>query len=242
MRFSGSCRCGPSPRDQTQQHKLIPVCVRAHGLRRQPSRRGREFRPAIGSSRSTIRKLNPSMTPSRRSTTWLPEGKVAVRLVRDDKPDKPIDLATDGHALAEQCADASLPPAFENHATADANRCRTSRRNNRVETTRVPAHLPGLCARLSRRAGQSLGALLWLQSPSDSKPEDIVLQWQKICDRDGLVLIRADAQRCRSLGANRPASTCIACWSAFSLSTRSIRTAWSLAARATRGRLPGRWP
>jgi poly(3-hydroxybutyrate) depolymerase len=41
----------------------------------------------------------------------------------------------------------------------------------------------------TRAAGESLGALLWLASPSESKPDETIHQWQKSCDQTGLVLI-----------------------------------------------------
>jgi poly(3-hydroxybutyrate) depolymerase len=41
----------------------------------------------------------------------------------------------------------------------------------------------------SNAGRQSFGALLWLAPPADAKPDQVIHQWQKTCDRDGVVLI-----------------------------------------------------
>ena len=38
-------------------------------------------------------------------------------------------------------------------------------------------------------AGQPQAAVLWLQGPNDGKSDDVVRDWQSICDRDGVMLI-----------------------------------------------------
>jgi membrane-associated protease RseP (regulator of RpoE activity) len=49
---------------------------------------------------------------------------------------------------------------------------------------RCHVYIPGSAA-----VGQSLGALLWLQSPSAAKVDEIVSQWQANCERDSFILI-----------------------------------------------------
>lgn len=41
----------------------------------------------------------------------------------------------------------------------------------------------------SHEAGQPQAAIVWLQGPSDAKPDDVIREWQSICDRDGILLI-----------------------------------------------------
>ena len=38
-------------------------------------------------------------------------------------------------------------------------------------------------------ADQPLAAILWLQAPGDAKPDDVIRDWQSICDRDGVILV-----------------------------------------------------
>jgi hypothetical protein len=41
----------------------------------------------------------------------------------------------------------------------------------------------------SHEAGQSQAAIIWLGAPTDAKPDDIIREWQTVCDRDGIMLI-----------------------------------------------------
>ncbi len=38
-------------------------------------------------------------------------------------------------------------------------------------------------------ADRSLAALLWVQNPGDSKPDDVIHDWQSVCDRFGIMLV-----------------------------------------------------
>jgi serine protease Do len=113
-----------------------------------------------------------------------PESKVTVELVRDGKP---MDLRLTATRLPGNVP-AELPPAFETQAAA-----RPEAKASAGETVDVKlAEFPHTCrvyVPSSRSEGQPLGALLWLQSPGDAKPADVIRQWQSICDRDGLILI-----------------------------------------------------
>ena len=55
----------------------------------------------------------------------------------------------------------------------------------------------------SHEAGQPQAAILWLQAPSDTKPDDIIREWQSICDRDGILLIVPSACRQGPMGTAR---------------------------------------
>jgi poly(3-hydroxybutyrate) depolymerase len=112
-----------------------------------------------------------------------PETKVTVKLDRDGKP---IDLTLTATRLPGNVP-AELPPAFETHAANPETKASAG------ETVDLKlAEFPHTCrvyVPSSRSEGQPLGALLWLQSPGDTKPADVIRQWQSICDRDGLILI-----------------------------------------------------
>jgi membrane-associated protease RseP (regulator of RpoE activity) len=41
----------------------------------------------------------------------------------------------------------------------------------------------------SHEAGLPQAAIFWLQGPNDTKPDEVIREWQPICDRDGVVLI-----------------------------------------------------
>ncbi len=113
-----------------------------------------------------------------------PEGKVALRLVREEKP---IDLALTSTRLPTNVP-GELPPAFEKLVATNANANVQTGETTELQLPEFPhtcrVYVPGTHA-----ANHSLGVLLWLPAPGDSKPEEIVRQWQKMCDRDGVVLI-----------------------------------------------------
>ena len=96
----------------------------------------------------------------------VPEGKVAVRLVRAGKP---MDLALTAARLPSNVP-ADLPPAFEITLPPTRTPPCHSRRNDRIEAARVSAYVPRLCARLAL-GRPTAGALLWLQAPGDAKPD-----------------------------------------------------------------------
>ena len=111
------------------------------------------------------------------------ESKVALRLVRDGKP---LDLSLIASPLPNNIP-SELPAANALSAagpdtTATAGELIDLKLPEFKHSCRV--YLPG-----SDSAAQPFGALLWLQAPGDAKADDIIHQWQKICDRDGIVLI-----------------------------------------------------
>ena len=112
------------------------------------------------------------------------EGKLTVRLVRADQP---IDLAITAARLPGNVP-GELPPAFEDLAAANANPVVQAGETVELKLPEFP-HTCRVVVPGSRSASHALGALLWLQAPGDSKPEEIVRQWQELCDRDGIVLI-----------------------------------------------------
>ena len=113
-----------------------------------------------------------------------PETKVTVKLARDGKP---MDFTLTAARLPGNVP-AELPPAFETHAAANPETKATAGETTDLKLPEFP-HTCRVYVPSSHSEGQPLGALLWLQSPGDTKPADVIRQWQSICDRDGLILI-----------------------------------------------------
>ena len=112
------------------------------------------------------------------------ETKVTVRLIRDGKPlDLSLAAAPLPNNIPSELPTAIAPPAAGGpEAKAAAGELTDLTLPEFKHACRV--YVPG-----SHSAGQPLGALLWLQAPGDAKADDIIHDWQKICDRDGIVLI-----------------------------------------------------
>jgi serine protease Do len=112
-----------------------------------------------------------------------PTAKVSLRLIRDDKA---IDVELSAAELPTSIP-AELPPAFETRDAA-SQPAKAAGETTELKLPEFP-HTCSVYVPATRAAGESLGALLWLVSPSESKPDETIHQWQKICDQTGLVLI-----------------------------------------------------
>jgi hypothetical protein len=111
-----------------------------------------------------------------------PESNVTVRIARKDQAS---DLTLTAAQLptsvpAELPSGADLPkPALDAKSPAG-------------ETTDVVLpEFPHSCkAYVPSSAGRSsLGVLLWVVAADEGKPDEVIRQWQKACDHDGLILI-----------------------------------------------------
>jgi serine protease Do len=107
--------------------------------------------------------------------------KVSVRVLRDGKT-KGVSLQA---APLPTTIPSDLQPAYAASELAQPRAAGESRplklpefRNN------CQIYIPAV-----RETSRSLAALIWLQSPSDAKPEATIKQWQSICDRDGILLV-----------------------------------------------------
>ncbi len=114
-----------------------------------------------------------------------PGNKTLVKLTRGDES-KEVTLtaarlpANIPGALPSAHAQASVPTdTTEKAAPGEARDLKLPEFPNKCRIY-VPA---------SHEAGQPQAVLLWLGSPTESKPDDTIRDWQTICDRDGILLI-----------------------------------------------------
>jgi serine protease Do len=114
-----------------------------------------------------------------------PANKVTVKLTRGGES-KELSLTAarlptniPGDLPSAHTASSSPKDATEKAATGESRDLKLPEFPNKCRVY-VPA---------SHEAGQPSAALLWLQAPNDVKPDDIIRDWQSICDRDGVMLI-----------------------------------------------------
>ena len=111
-----------------------------------------------------------------------PDSKVSLQLQRKEMA---MDLTLTATRLPSNVP-AELPPASE--TVNDPNATVAAGETTELKLAEFPhkcqVYVPG-----SHAIGQSLSALLWLQSPGDAKPAEVIREWQAQCDRDGIVLI-----------------------------------------------------
>ena len=115
----------------------------------------------------------------------LPGAKVAVRVLRGDKP---IDASLVAGRLPTNVL-SDLPPAYaaplaptKQDAAKPALELHDLKLAEFPETCRV--YVPP-----SHTAGRAAGVLLWLHAPGEQPSDELFREWQPICDRDGLILV-----------------------------------------------------
>ncbi len=113
-----------------------------------------------------------------------PGSKVSLQLMREAKP---IDLTLSATQLPSNIP-AELPSATVTEGSAETKPAATAGETIDLKLPEFP-HTCKLYVPSARSSDQFFGVLLWLGSPVDSKPEEIIHDWQKCCDRDGLILI-----------------------------------------------------
>jgi len=112
-----------------------------------------------------------------------PGDQVALRVVRDDQT---LDLTLTASRLPT-VVPSELPPAYV--AAVDAAEDTPAAGETRDLKL---AEFPQTCKVYvppAYEAGRALSVLLWLHTPGASDPDEVVRQWQPICDRDGLLLV-----------------------------------------------------
>ncbi|MEX2316362.1 MAG: PDZ domain-containing protein [Pirellulales bacterium] len=111
-----------------------------------------------------------------------PGDEVKVAILRNDEP---LDLKLTAAHLPTGVP-SELPPAYGEAASAAG------------ETRDLKlAALPQKCkvyVPAAHATGRPHGVLLWLHAPGESNPDEVIKQWQPICDRDGLVLVVPTAE------------------------------------------------
>jgi serine protease Do len=117
-----------------------------------------------------------------------PGNKAAVQLLRKGKS---LELTLPATRLPTNVP-GELPAAFE-APTVPSTKTTTTNAATAGETrdlklpefkNKCRVYVPA-----SHDAGRPLAAVLWLQSPNETKPDDIIRGWRSICDRDGVLLI-----------------------------------------------------
>jgi serine protease Do len=112
--------------------------------------------------------------------------KILVKLIRAGKP---LDLTLTTARLPTNVPN-ELPPAYETPATT-ADQHKTEEKHGEARDLKLP-EFPNKCriyVPASHEADRPQAAILWIQSPSDGKPDEVIRQWQSICDRDGVLLV-----------------------------------------------------
>jgi serine protease Do len=118
------------------------------------------------------------------ANSLAPGNKVAVKLMRGTKP---IELTLTAAKLPTNVP-AELPSAYK-LATNPAEPAAAAAGETRE--LKLP-EFPNKCrvyVPASHEAGRPQGAILWLQSPSEAKSDEIIRNFRSICDRDGVVLV-----------------------------------------------------
>lgn len=83
----------------------------------------------------------------------------------------------------------TLPPAYA--VLASPTGVTTKVATDKTRDLKLP-EFPNKCkiyVPASHEAGQPQAAMIWLGAPTEAKPDDIIRDWQTICDRDGIMLI-----------------------------------------------------
>jgi serine protease Do len=112
-----------------------------------------------------------------------PEGKVKIHLSRGgETKDMELTAARLPSSVPGDLPPASGPVAGDEDAVVGAGETIELKLPEFPHTCHV--YVPG-----SHAAGQSLGTLLWLPAPGESKADDVISQWQANCEREGFALI-----------------------------------------------------
>ncbi len=117
--------------------------------------------------------------------SFAPGNKVAVKLTRGgESKELSLTAARLPTNIPDDLSSAYTTPVTPTEASekAAAGETRDFKRPEFPNKCRI--YVPA-----SHEAGQLQAALLWLQGPSDAKPDDIIREWQSICDRDGILLV-----------------------------------------------------
>jgi serine protease Do len=118
------------------------------------------------------------------ANSLAPGNKVNVKLTRGGQPKE---LAVTAARLPTNVP-ATLPAAY---VASPSPTDPTKAAGGEMRDLKLP-EFPNKCriyVPASHEAGQSQAALFWLAAPTDAKPDDVIGQWQTICDRDGIMLI-----------------------------------------------------
>ncbi|HEX2475766.1 MAG TPA: PDZ domain-containing protein, partial [Lacipirellulaceae bacterium] len=123
-----------------------------------------------------------------------PGSEVALHLMREGKP---MDLKLTASRLPTSVP-AELPAAYAPRETNTGDQPSDAAKpeppaNGKGETSELKLpEFPQQC-RIYLPAmhddGRALGLLLWLHAPGKANAEDVIRDWQAICDRDGLILV-----------------------------------------------------
>jgi poly(3-hydroxybutyrate) depolymerase len=120
-----------------------------------------------------------------------PGGEVSVKLVRGAET---LDLKLTAARLPTSALDA-LPPAYESTlpAVTEDQEAAAVVAGPQVKTSDLKlAEFKQQCqiyVPQSADDGRRMGMLLWLHAPGNADAEQVIRDWQAICDRDGLVLV-----------------------------------------------------
>jgi serine protease Do len=138
---------------------------------------------AIGTIAEAITELNNA----------APGSEVALQYVRAGKP---MDLKLTASRLPTSVP-AELPAAYEplsanNADTTDAAKseapAKTKGESSELKLPEFPQqcriYLPAM-----HDDRRELGVLLWLHAPGKANSDDVIRDWQSICDRDGVILV-----------------------------------------------------
>jgi len=114
-----------------------------------------------------------------------PGSKIAVKLTRGEESKELTLTAT----RLPTNVPADLPPARKLlPAPTDATEKAAAGESRDLKLPEFPNKCR-IYVSASHEAGQLQAALLWLQGPNDTKPDEVIQEWQSICDRDGVMLI-----------------------------------------------------
>ncbi len=113
-----------------------------------------------------------------------PGSKVAVALLRGGQS---VDRTLSTARLPTNIP-SELPPAYEATVAPNAPAAAPGGETRDLKLpefrNKCRVYLPA-----SHAAGQAQAALLWLQTPGEAKPDEIIREWRPICDRDGILLV-----------------------------------------------------
>ncbi len=113
-----------------------------------------------------------------------PEQQVTLQVNREGKP---IELTLVTERLPTGVPN-SLPPAVD---ASTSGKDQSGVATGQTHELKLP-EFPQQChiyVPASEASGRPLGVLLWIRASDDVKPEELIREWQPICDRDGLLLV-----------------------------------------------------
>jgi serine protease Do len=122
------------------------------------------------------------------NSTW-PQADLSVAIERGDERRELVLQATELPAFTP----ADLPAAYDAPATprADADSSKPDVRELKLAefAQKCRIYVPP-----SHEAGRPAGVLIWLHAPGQPPDDALFDQWQKTCDRDGLLLVAPEAE------------------------------------------------